>query len=1089
MTTGENKPMDVDEKKAVPRLEASLNIPDNVSFPEEEEKVLQYWKENDCFKTSLKKSEGRTPYSFYDGPPFATGMPHYGHILAGTIKDVVTRWATQTGHHCERRFGWDCHGLPIEFEIEKQLDIKTKDQVLEYGIANYNKACRGIVQRFAKEWETVVSRTGRWIDFENDYKTMNLSYMESVWWVFKELHKKGLVYRGVKVMPYSTGCTTTLSNFEANMNYQDVSDPSVVVSFPLVEDPTTSLLAWTTTPWTLVSNLGLCVNPKFKYVKIKDTKTGNVWILAETRLCQLYDLKKAEKAKPPLFEKLAEFQGTELAGKEYVPLFPFFTAMKEEGAFRVLTDGYVTSESGTGIVHQAPGFGEDDYRVCLAHGIVKKGKGVLCPVDPSGRYTNEVPDFQGMYIKDADPKICEAIKAMGRMVNKGALVHSYPFCWRSNKPLMYKACASWFVEVEAIKDQLLEASDATYWVPDFVHTRRFNNWLQDARDWCVSRSRYWGTPLPIWHSEDWQEIVVVGSVAELEELTGKKFDDIHREFLDDVRIPSKMGKGELRRVEEVFDCWFESGSMPYAQNHYPFENKELFDKTFPADFIAEGLDQTRGWFYTLLVLSTALFGKAPFKNLVVNGLVLAEDRKKMSKSLKNYPDPMEVINKHSADAIRLYLINSPVVRAEPLAFKQEGVKEIVKDVLLPLWNVMKFFLQNYQRFQREGHEMPRELKPTNTMDRWILAASNHLINYVKEEMRCYRLYTVVPGLLKYLDNLTNWYVRMNRRRFKGDGDGVEDCGQALATLYSVLMTAVHLMSPFIPFITENMYHKLSQLLPEDKREESVHYCLVPESDSSLLDEVIERKIERMQTVIDLARVIRAQQNIALKMPVQKVIVIHHSKEYVDDVTELKDYVVDELNVLELEVTSDEKQYVVYTAEPNLGVLGKRLKGDAKKIGPEIKKWTHDDVAQFLNTKKAVVLGHELGEDDVKVVRNFAEGCGDYLSNGDGQVLVMLDKTQSEELLLKGLAREFTNRVQKLRKTAGLQPGDAIKIYYENVEDDAQITGALAQEASYISDTVKHPWADLKAGAPQTDIIIREEQELNQKKVVFVLAKP
>lgn len=1068
-------------------MQVPLEVPDHVSFPKEEETVLQFWKDKDCFKESLRRSEGKTPYSFYDGPPFATGMPHYGHILAGTIKDVVTRWATQTGHHVERRFGWDCHGLPIEFEIEKKLNIKTREEVMEFGIANYNKECRGIVQKFAKEWEIVVGRTGRWIDFENDYKTMNLSYMESVWWVFKELHKKGLVYRGVKVMPYSTGCTTTLSNFEANMNYKDATDPSVVVSFPLEEDPETSLLAWTTTPWTLVSNLGLCVNPTFKYLKIKDKKTGNVWILAESRLCQLYDMKKVAKDKP--WEVLGEYTGQELEGKSYIPLFDYFKDQKENGAFKVLTDGYVSSDSGTGIVHQAPGFGEDDYRVCFKFGIVKKGQGVICPLDANGRYTNEVPDFEGQYIKDADPKICEALKAKGRLVNKGSLVHSYPYCWRSNKPLIYKACASWFIEVEAIKEQLMTSSNSTYWVPDFVHSKRFNNWLSDARDWCVSRSRYWGTPLPIWHSEDWEEIVAVGSVEELEELTGKKFDDIHREFLDDVTIPSKMGKGDLKRVPEVFDCWFESGSMPYAQNHYPFENKEKFEKTFPADFIAEGLDQTRGWFYTLMVLSTALFGKAPFKNLIVNGLILAEDRKKMSKSLKNYPDPMEVIGEHSADAVRLYLINSPVVRAEPLAFKKDGVKEVVKDVLLPLWNVMKFFIQNYQRFKREGHEMPSELKPQNTMDRWILASSNQLILFVTEEMRCYRLYTVVPGLLKYLDNLTNWYVRMNRKRLKGDGEGVEDCGQALATLYSVLMTAVHLMSPFIPFITESMYQRLSQVLPEGQREDSVHYCMIPEANNALLDEVITRKISRMQTVIDLARVIRAQQNIALKMPVKKVIVIHPDPEYVADITELQEYVIEELNCMDLEITSAEKEYVVYAAEPNLGVLGKRLKGDAKKIGPEIKKWGHDEVAAFISSKKATVLGHELGEEDVKIVRNFAPGIEEFLSNGDGQVLVMLDKTQSEELLLKGLAREFTNRIQKLRKTAGLQAGDAIKIYYENIENDEQIAAALAAEAAYISDNVKNPWADLAAGAPTTEVIIREEQELNSKKVAFTLAKP
>jgi isoleucyl-tRNA synthetase len=642
--------------------------------------------------------------------------------LAGTVKDIVTRYAHQQGYHVERRFGWDCHGLPVEFEIDKTLGIRGPEDVEKMGIAAYNAECRKIVMRYASDWETIIGRMGRWIDFKNDYKTLYPWYMESIWWVFKQLFQKGLVYQGVKVMPYSTACTTALSNFESGQNYKEVVDPAVVISFPLIGDKDqAALIGWTTTPWTLPSNMACCVNPDLTYVKVRELQTQKVYILMECRI--EYVFKSLDKVE--ILEKMA---GKALAGKKYEPLFDYFIGKYKDVAFKVLVDSYVTEESGTGVVHQAPYFGEDDFRVCLANGVITRDQEIVCPVDASGRFVEPVTDFVGQYVKDADRNIIATLKQRGRLVQSGQTKHSYPFCWRSDTPLIYKAVPSWFVRVEQMSKQLLACSSQTYWVPDYVKEKRFGNWLRDARDWAISRNRYWGTPMPIWMSAETGECICIGSIDELEQYSGVRVTDLHRESIDHIEIPSAYpGKPPLRRVTEVFDCWFESGSMPMAQNHFPFANANEFLNSFPADFIAEGIDQTRGWFYTLLVISTALFNKPPYKNLTVNGLVLAADGQKMSKRKKNYPDPMEVVNKYGADALRLYLINSPVVRAENLRFKEEGVRDIIKDVFLPWYNAYRFLFQNIARLEKEeagvtyAYDAKRHAAnwQANVMDTWI----------------------------------------------------------------------------------------------------------------------------------------------------------------------------------------------------------------------------------------------------------------------------------------------------------------------------------------------------------------------------------
>ena len=814
-------------------------VPDSMDFPKEEEEILKFWKDIDAFQTSLKMSKGRPRYTFYDGPPFATGTPHYGHLLAGTIKDVVTRWAHQSGFHVQRRFGWDCHGLPIEYEIDKQLKISGPNDVLKMGVDKYNDECRKIVMRYSEEWRFTVTRFGRWIDFDNDYKTMYPWFMESIWWAFKQLYNKGLVYRGVKVMPYSTTCSTPLSNFESGQNYKEVLDPAVVVSFPLVNDKNVSFVAWTTTPWTLPSNLALCVHPELEYCKVRETAdTGRVFIMMKARLSQLF---KDEKE----YVLLETFPGKKLEGLSYQPLFPYFDRLKEKGAFKILCDTYVSTDAGTGVVHQAPYFGEDDNRVCLKYGVITKEMTPICPVDASGCFTAEVEDFSGMYVKDADKEICKLLKQNGRMVQHSQVKHSYPFCWRSDTPLIYRAVPSWFVRVESYSDQLLKNNDATYWVPEFIKQGRFANWLKEARDWAISRNRFWGNPIPIWMSDDGEEMVCVGSIEELKELSGFKGEitDLHKEFVDQLTIPSKRGKGQLKRIPEVFDCWFESGSMPYAQQHFPFENSREFLDGFPADFIAEGVDQTRGWFYTLTVLSTLLFDKPPYKNLIANGLVLAEDGKKMSKRLKNYPEPISVANKYGADAIRLYLVNSPAVRADNLKFKEDGVKAVVRDVFIPWFNAFRFLLQNIERAEKETIEeftfsVDYQKAPSkNYMDLWILSYTQSLVKFVHAEMAAYRLYTVMPRLVLFIEQLTNWYVRMNRRRLKGES-GNEECAASLRTLFAVVLTTCRLLAPFLPFLTEFMYQHLKKRLPGDDgtssvdgvaQNASVHFLSLPQA--------------------------------------------------------------------------------------------------------------------------------------------------------------------------------------------------------------------------------------------------------------------
>ncbi|KAA8495646.1 Isoleucine--tRNA ligase, cytoplasmic [Porphyridium purpureum] len=1069
-----------------------MEVPERLVFAAEERKILEYWNEIRAFEKSNELAKDRPLYSFYDGPPFATGLPHYGHILAGTIKDTVTRVAYQKGFRVPRRFGWDCHGLPVEYEIEQQLNIKSKDDVMRMGIEKYNAECRAIVMRYSSEWEHVVKRLGRWIDFENDYKTLDLSYMESVWWVFKQLWEKDLVYRGFRVMPYSTACTTPLSNFEANLNYKDVSDPAIVVSFPLVDDPDTAFIAWTTTPWTLPSNVALCVNPGFDYLLIEDIKTSKKYYIARDRLVQLYK----DPKKSGLYKVLLECKGVDLIGKKYVPLFPYFVEKYGATAFRVLGDGYVTNDAGTGIVHQAPAFGEDDYRVCVEFKVVEKTD-LPCPIDENGRFLDPVSDFKGKGVKEADRDIIHMIKDMGRLVKNEQLMHSYPFCWRSETPLIYRAVPSWFVRVEQLKDRLIKNNLESRWVPDTVQHKRFGTWLENARDWNISRNRYWGTPVPIWMDEETGECIVPGSIAELEELSGVSgISDLHRDTVDSITIKSRTGSGrELKRIEETMDCWMESGAMPYAQIHYPFteESKTYFQDGFPADFIAEGLDQTRGWFYTLMVLSTALFDKPAFKNCVVNGLVLAEDGKKMSKRLRNYPDPMVVVEEHGADALRLYLINSPVVRAEPLRFREAGVKDVVKEVMLPWFHSFRFLIQNVNLFQvthpsaapiciPEGMANDHAAqKLTNPMDHWIQSAMSSLIHFVHQEMDAYRLYTVVPKLLALIEDLNNWYVRLNRPRLKGQVGDETSWRTSLVILADVLLTLSRLMAPFAPFFSEYVYQGLKRMAPESLQAESVHFLMLPEARDDLVDERFERAVALMQEAIVLGRVARERRNVSLKSPLRSMRIIHADPLALEGVKELEDYVRSELNIRHVEYSRDQGAYVTLKADADGRVLGKQLGKAFAAVHNAVKALSSEEIQALEERGSIEIAGHVLSSQDIKISREIRpeiNQAGDFeVAGGGGSagLLIVLNLERDQSLIEDGLGREFMNRIQKLRKKCGFVAEDKCEVFYDS--ESKELLEVLERQKGAVCGALRTSSVSIERleHLPKTSVVLADEE--------------
>jgi isoleucyl-tRNA synthetase len=844
----------------------------------------------------------------------------------------------------------------------------------------------------------------------------------------QQLWNKDLIYRGVKVVPFSTALGTVLSNFEATSNYQDVQDPAITVLFKL-KDEDAFVAAWTTTPWTLPSNLGLCVNLNMEYVKVRDEESGKLIYLAKTRLEPV--------GKNHKLTVIKEVTGAALVGKHYQPLFPYFSTLAAEGAFTIFADDYVTDDSGTGIVHQAPGFGEDDFRVMKANGVTA----VPCPVDMEGKFTSEVTDYAGVYVKDADKLIIRRLRDEGKLFQQEVIVHSYPFCPRSDTPIIYRTIPSWYVKVEQMRERLVANNQQINWVPEHIKNGRMGNWLNNAIDWSISRNRYWGTPLPIWINDVTDKRICIGSIDELQQYTGVLVQDLHREYVDDLTFTLEGEAGTYRRIEEVLDCWFESGSMPYAQLHYPFENAELFEAGFPAEYIAEGLDQTRGWFYTLLVLSTALYDKPSFKNVIVNGIVMAEDGKKMSKRLQNYTPPDLLMEQYGADALRLYLINSGLVKGDEQRFADSGVKDMVRRALLPWFNSFKF-LQTYADIdQWRARTSPPET--TNITDQWLLSRLQSLLTAVATEMAGYRLYNVVPALFEFIEDLTNWYIRLNRGRFWVEGM-TADKEAAYQTLYQTLYELTLSMAPFAPFLAEHIYQQLLPYRPVDSNPPlSVHLCSYPKASPYMIQPALEAAVARMQNIILLGRQKRNQVKIKTKVPLARLTIIHQDQGMLDEIARLEDYIKSELNVKTVEYSRDENRFINLYAKPNSPVLGKRLGKNFGAFRKAIEGLSAAELKQFQESGRLVLDGETFGSEDILIFREPKAGT-EALSNR--LITIDMDCTLDRTLISEGLAREVVNRIQKTRKELGLNVTDRINIDY-SAHDELQT--AIEEHADHI----------------------------------------
>ncbi len=998
------------------------SVDPKVNFPAMEEEVLAFWRENRTFEKSVSEREGSPEYVFYDGPPFATGLPHFGHFVPGTIKDIIPRYKTMKGFKVDRRFGWDCHGLPVEYEMEKELGISGKTEVEAYGVAKFNESCRSIVLRYTGEWRRIVTRLGRWVDFDHDYKTMDPDYMESIWWVVKRLWEQELVYEGHTIMPYCPRCSTVLSNHELQLGgYKDVHDPAITVKFKITADPpsgpakaladgSTYFLAWTTTPWTLPSNLALAIGADLDYALVQD---GNErYVLAESRLASYYK-------DPAAVKIVGRFKGSAFVGARYEPLFPYFAELAAKGGFAMHAADYVTTEDGTGIVHTAPGFGEDDYNTL-------KGTGVptICPIDGECKFGPEVKDYAGMFVKDADKPIIEALKAEGKLVKREQYLHAYPHCWRCSSPLIYRAISSWFVKIDPIKPKMLAANQQVYWNPAHIKDGRFGKWLENARDWSISRNRYWGNPLPIWKCEDCGKTICVGSRDELESLSGQRPADLHKHFVDDIAWPcaTEGCAGSMRRIPEVLDCWFESGSMPYAQVHYPFKDKKHFEEHFPADFICEGLDQTRGWFYTLTVLAAALFDKPAFKACVVNGLVLAEDGKKMSKSLRNYTDPMKVMEQFGADALRIFLMRSPVTRADDLCYSDEGVKEVLKSILLPLWNAYSFFITYANIDKIEPGEAPTE--PANPMDRWILSVCETMVRDVGAGLEAYDMQRAIDPMVDFIDALNNWYIRRSRRRFWRSGSD-SDKMEAYQVLNRALKRLTLLVAPIAPFISETMWQNLRR----EGEAASVHLARYPEYDQAYRDEELEWKMATVRKAVSMGRALRYQHELKIRQPLASVQLVTREERERAVLLEMEDIIRDELNVKELLFREDEEELVRYSAKANFRILGKELGKDMKEGAALIEQLSGRQIAGLLEGSSLMVevagKSIEITKDKVDVRREEREGLKVL---NEGSLTVALDTDISQELLDEGNIRDLVRGVQTLRKDSGLAVTDRIDLF-------------------------------------------------------------
>ncbi|MFR5832919.1 MAG: isoleucine--tRNA ligase [Acutalibacteraceae bacterium] len=980
----------------------------NLNFVEREKEVLAFWKENEIFEKSVEKNKGGECFNFYDGPPTANGKPHIGHILTRVMKDIIPRYKTMKGYYVRRKAGWDTHGLPVELEVEKQLGIDGKQEIEKYGIEPFIKKCKESVWKYKHEWEVMSDRIGYWADMKNPYITYDDNYIESVWWSLKQIADKGLLYKGYKIVPYCPRCGTALSSHEVAQGYKDVEEKSVFIKFAVKGRPGVFFLAWTTTPWTLPSNVALCVNPKEDYVEIK--VGDETYIMADALVGSLFEEGQ--------YEKLSVKKGKDYEYTEYEPLFDYNTGAKEK-AYYVTCDGYVTLTDGTGVVHIAPAFGEDDSNVGKRYGLP-----FVQMVDSRGRFVKEAYDLVDVFAKDADKMIVEKLREQGKLFKELMFTHSYPFCWRCDTPLLYYARSSWFIKVTAVKEQLLASNASVNWMPPTIGTGRMGNFLENVIDWGISRERYWGTPLPIWVCNNCGKVHVVGSREELRKLGGLDHDiELHRPYIDEVKWQCECG-GEMVRTPEVLDCWYDSGSMPFAQWHYPFENKDIFESTFPADFISEAVDQTRGWFYTLLAVSTTLFGKSPFRNCIVLGHVNDKDGIKMSKHKGNVVEPFTVLDKQGADATRWYFYTASAPWL-PSRFSAENVSEAQRKFMGTLWNTYAFFVlyAEIDKFNPTEHKL-EDCKLT-VMDKWILSGLNSLIKFVDEGLNEYKITETSRAIGEFVDNLSNWYVRRCRDRFWGS-DMTENKEAAYVTLYTVLSTLSKVIAPYVPFLAENMYQNL--VANFDKNAPlSVHLCDFPVADESRIDPELESGMNDVLKTVVLGRAARNKANIKNRQPLKRL--IYNGKKELSP--ELKALVEDELNVKEVDISADSAKYISYELKPQLKTLGPKYGALLGKIRALLAEKS-DEIAATVKSGKTYVAELdgktvELAEEDLLISVKNKEG---FSSESDGETTVVLDTELNDELIYEGAEREIVSKIQTMRKEAGFEVVDHISVAYK-----------------------------------------------------------
>ncbi len=1029
-------------------------LPEKLSYPELEQEILKFWKDEGIFDKSIKMREGAKDYTFYEGPPTANGRPGIHHVMARTVKDMVCRYRTMKGFQVHRKAGWDTHGLPVEIEIEKKLGFKTKDEVLKYGIDKFNKECRESVFKYMDVWEEMTERIGYWVDMKHPYITCENDYMESIWWSLKEFFSKDMMYKGSKIIPYCPRCETPLSSHEVSQGYQDVKDPSVYVKAK-IKGEDASFLVWTTTPWTLISNVALAVNPKITYAKV--SHNGENLILAKERLSAL----QGE------YQILEENTGKFYLGKEYERWFNYLPIPEGTKAWYVVEGDFVTTSDGSGIVHMAPAFGEDDYQTCLKYGIPS-----LNPVDKSGKFSDDVTDFKGQFVKDADLGIISKLKEKGTLYRKETILHSYPHCWRCKSPLLYYGFPTWYISTTKYSQKMVELNNTINWFPPEVGSGRFGNWLEENKDWAISRNRFWGTPLPIWTDGEYDH-VCIGSIEELQKLATKeswaKFTDngnrldIHKPYIDEIEIVSPKTGKTLKRANEVIDVWYDSGAMPFAQRHYPFENKELFERSFPSDFIAEGVDQTRGWFYSLHAISTFLFGKVAYKNVISNDLILDKEGKKMSKSVGNTVDPFATVANYGADAVRWYLmITSPPWR--PTLYNEEDLKDVQRKFFRALVNTYSFFTMYANIDGFLYNQAPVPLKDRSEMDRWILSRLNSLVKSVDNHLQNYDLTKASREIQDFtVEELSNWYVRRNRRRFWKSEMGTDKIA-AFQTLQECLMTVAKLMAPNAPFLSDFLYKALNDPSKLEKFE-SVHLADFPTADDSVIDLPLEHRMDVAQRVSALTRAMREKANLKVRQPLKRILLPIRDKEERRNIDKVKEIIQDEINVKTIDYVEDDSGIVSKSTKANFKALGSRFGKKMNLVAEAIKNMVLDQINTFERTGSVSLVIEDNTEvfttTEIEVIRKDMEG---WLVETDGKITVALDTELSQELINEGLVRELVSKIQNMRKDSGFEITDRIKIYYSgsdilnqavNSMKDFILTETLAVEISAADESLQN----------------------------------